>query len=84
MTKTILLALAVLAAAVISGSAQADPYAWCAQYGGRSGATNCYFMTLGQCQAAVSGVGGYCHPNAFYTGRAEATERQHKPRRHHE
>ena len=48
--------------------AQADPYRWCAQYSGRGGATNCYFMTIGQCQAAVSGVGGFCRPNPFYTG----------------
>ena len=85
MTKSILLTLAVLAAGVIPGSAQADPYAWCAQYAGRGGGpTNCYFMTLGQCQAAVSGVGGYCHPNPFYSGRAEVTKPRHKPHRHHE
>ncbi len=54
-----------------SPQAQADPYRWCAQYGGRSGATNCYFMTIGQCQAAVSGVGGFCRPNPFYTGGGE-------------
>ena len=51
--------------------AQADPYRWCAQYGGRNGGTNCYFMTIGQCQAAVSGVGGFCRPNPFYTGGGE-------------
>jgi hypothetical protein len=51
--------------------AQADPYRWCAQYSGRGGPTNCYFMTIGQCQAAVSGVGGFCRPNPFYTGGGE-------------
>jgi hypothetical protein len=51
---------------------QADPYRWCAEYGGggRGGGTNCYFMTFGQCQAAISGVGGFCRPNPFYTGSA--------------
>ena len=49
----------------------ADPYRWCAELGlsGDLG-TNCYFMTLEQCQAAVSGVGGFCRPNNFYTGPA--------------
>jgi len=55
-------------------AAQADPYKWCAQYGGRSGGgTNCYFMTLQQCQAAISGIGGFCRRNNFYDGRAQRT-----------
>jgi hypothetical protein len=67
------LAIAILAVSILglaSAAAQADPYRWCAQYGGRGGggATNCYFMTEGQCRAAVSGVGGFCRPNPFYTG----------------
>ena len=54
--------------------AHADPYRWCADYGvfGNRG-TNCYFRTIQQCQAAVSGVGGYCRPNAFYDGRQVVT-----------
>ena len=60
--------LVTLVAGSMTDSAKADPYRWCAQYAGRSGATNCYFMTLGQCQAAISGVGGFCRPNPFYTG----------------
>ena len=31
---------------------------WCAHY--RNGATNCGFHSFAQCQAAVSGIGGYC------------------------
>jgi hypothetical protein len=57
-------------------SAEADPYRWCAVYSGGGfggGGTNCYFVTLGQCQAAVSGVGGFCAPNNFYDGRPVAT-----------
>ncbi len=41
-------------------------YPWCAYY--RNGSTNCYFATLAQCRAAVSGVGGYCGRNSFYGG----------------
>ena len=52
--------------------AQADPYRWCADYayGGLSGAKNCYFLTIEQCRATVSGAGGTCVPNPFYTGPA--------------
>jgi hypothetical protein len=49
----------------------ADPYRWCAQYSADAdGGTNCYFVTLEQCRAAVSGNGGLCMPNTFYTGPA--------------
>ena len=62
--------LFLLAAGTFSGSAKADPYRWCAElllnWGG---ASNCWFMTLEQCRATVSGVGGYCTPNPFYDGR---------------
>src|SRR6187551_918830 len=33
--------------------------AWCASY--RNGGNNCGFATFAQCQAAVSGVGGFCN-----------------------
>lgn len=69
------LALAVAAGALWTASptpaaAQADPYPWCAEMGGGDdgGMVNCYFMTLAQCQATVSGVGGFCRRNHFYTG----------------
>ena len=77
-------ALTVLIAglAADTAAAQADPYRWCAQYSGRGmgGSSNCYFMTLQQCQAAVSGVGGFCRPNSFYTGPAERPRRSKKRR----
>ena len=61
-----LLAIGVLGTA---GGAKADPYRWCAQYGNSDdGGTNCYFMTLEQCRAAISGNGGFCTPNNFYDG----------------
>ncbi len=61
----------ILICGTLATSAQADPYRWCAEYGGggRGGGSNCYFVTFGQCQAAISGVGGFCRPNPFYTGR---------------
>jgi hypothetical protein len=56
---------------------QTREYAWCAQYGGRSNATNCGFDTFAQCMATVSGVGGICRVNPGYVGHAE----QAPPRR---
>ena len=57
-----LAAVAGLAAAIVAGTATADPYKWRAVYGAR-GATNCGFVTLEQCRATVSGSGGFCTKN---------------------
>ena len=61
--------------AASSQSAKADPYRWCAVYGGGAfgGGTNCYFLAIEQCRAAISGNGGFCTPNNFYDGRAVTT-----------
>ena len=66
-----------------TGTAQADPYRWCAQYSGK-GARNCSFVTLEQCRAAISGNGGFCEPNTFYDGRPVVTpgERERGARAH--
>jgi hypothetical protein len=68
-------ALVVAALPVLSSQASADPYKWCALYnaGRGGGSQNCYFITLAQCQAAVSGVGGFCKENLFYDGRPVRT-----------
>lgn len=54
-----------------------DPYRWCAVYAGGAGfsATNCGFLTLEQCRATVSGIGGFCEPNQFYNPRRSAPRR---------
>jgi Protein of unknown function (DUF3551) len=65
--------------------AQADPYRWCGVFGGgESNVTNCYFMTIEQCRASMSGNGGFCTPNGFYDGRPVSTPgdvvvRPHRP-----
>ena len=62
-------AFAILLSSSLIDAAKADPYRWCAEYGGgRGGGTNCYFMTIDQCRAAISGNGGFCRPNGYYTG----------------
>jgi hypothetical protein len=66
-----IIVLATIAAAMMATSAaHADQYKWCAVYaGGRGdGGTNCGFITYKQCLDTISGIGGYCTPNQFYTG----------------
>jgi hypothetical protein len=55
--------------------AGAAPYPYCAWYSDRS--TNCGFPTLWSCQAAVSGVGGFCgiNPRAQGWGGGNAAPR---------
>jgi Protein of unknown function (DUF3551) len=63
--RTILFALAVLGAtAAINtqpAAAQQPVYPWCAEM--YDGATECVFQTRQQCEADVSGLGGYCYEN---------------------
>jgi Protein of unknown function (DUF3551) len=88
---SVLFALAALAALTLStptaGRAEPykwhDPYKWCAQYGGKMNARNCGFLTLEQCRAAISGVGGVCEENLFYSGPAERTV-EHTRKRHYD
>lgn len=61
-------ALAVVATVTL-GTLGATPAAaqgaWCANYSGKSGATNCGFYTFEQCRWAISGVGGHCSPSPY-------------------
>ncbi len=53
------------ATAAIGSAAQAQNYPWCADYAG-FGSQNCGFTTFQQCQAALSGNGGFCNANTQY------------------
>jgi len=70
MKCAILIPLTLLAMPVLPADAYElpyDPYPWCAMYSGDGGGgTNCGFLTLEQCRATVSGVGGSCTRNQFY------------------
>jgi hypothetical protein len=81
--RIVIAALFALIIVSTNEPSRADPYRWCAQYGGgaQGGRTNCYFMTLGQCRAAISGNGGFCVPNNFYDGRPVVTPEDGPPRR---
>ena len=56
-----------------------DPYPWCADYsaGNGGGSTNCGFLTIEQCRATVSGIGGFCVPNQFYNPGRAGRSRHH-------
>jgi hypothetical protein len=58
---------AVALSMTLAAPAQAQTYPWCAELSGQDGATNCGFATWQQCQANISGVGGFCSPNPYYT-----------------
>jgi len=69
--KIIVLATLVLSTAALAQSRPYafphDPYRWCAVFGGDAGgASNCGFLTIEQCRATLSGMGGFCEPNQFY------------------
>jgi hypothetical protein len=49
---------------------------WCARYSTPGGGSNCGFYSFAQCQATVSGIGGFCTRNPFAAYAAE-------PRRHY-
>jgi Protein of unknown function (DUF3551) len=66
---------------IVTESAAADSYKWCAEYAGGMGSSNCGFTSREQCQADV-GAGGFCRENLFYTGAAEKPvkpEKKHNP-----
>jgi hypothetical protein len=85
---SVFFALTTLAALTVftPTAGQAEPYPWCAQYsGGRSGGgRNCGFVTLEQCRATVSGMGGFCEQNLFYTGPAERPAKHARKHKHHD
>jgi len=77
-----LASLAILMIGAFGDGARADPYKWCAVYAGGGmggGSTSCYFWTIEQCRAAVSGVGGFCAENGFYDGKPVVTPEDRVP-----
>ncbi len=74
LAATLLVAFgAITAMSAFTQTAVAIEYPWCAQYSGQDGdgGKNCGFATYEQCMATVSGIGGFCSHNLFYTGAAE-------------
>jgi len=65
--RLLLLMLGISVCVVGIGTrAEAQNYPWCAYYSGRSGGTNCGFMTFQQCMDTARGLGSNCQPNTQY------------------
>jgi hypothetical protein len=74
--------LALLAASSFASPSQADPYLWCAIYGGAETSQNCVFKTLEECREATV-TGGVCTPNYAYDRRdTSGYGRRHKALRY--
>jgi hypothetical protein len=58
---------AVAAMLLAAAPAQAREYPWCARYDWTT--SNCGFVSLQQCLATISGIGGRCEPNPRYAAR---------------
>jgi hypothetical protein len=57
---------------------------WCAQYtGALGGSENCGFSTFQQCQASVSGVGGFCRPSQYDNPGGSSGRRSSRYRSHY-
>ena len=72
------IAVALLGTVLIQ-PVKADPYAWCAVYGGTQGRESCYYITFEACLAEIRGLGGFCNQNPGYTGAAVSRD-QRRPR----
>jgi Protein of unknown function (DUF3551) len=73
--RTILATAALALLTLLTGTAAAREYAWCAHYNDETGARNCGFSTVEQCRATVSGAGGFCHQNPSFVPSAAARTR---------
>jgi hypothetical protein len=81
---TLFTAVGIAVTAALASPAAAIEYPWCAQYNGMGGGgRNCGFSTIEQCMATVSGIGGFCEPNLFYTGGADQGARRARHRQNH-
>ena len=69
-------ALFSLIAATAVEPAKADPYRWCAHYGGfgGGGVESYYYLTFEQCRVSVSGIGDWCREGGWYDGRPVSTD----------
>jgi hypothetical protein len=65
--RLVLFALSIVAGTTaLTTPTKAQNYPWCAIYSGRSGGTNCGFITFQQCMDTARGLGSLCQPNTQY------------------
>jgi len=72
--------VAIIFAALSLSTVGARAGTWCAQYNVRGGASNCGFYSFQQCQATVSGIGGFCQRNPFAAYASEPRTRYRRYR----
>ena len=58
--KFLLVLSLIIIGALLNTPTRAQNYPWCAIYNDGSGSKNCGFASFQQCQADVSGIGGFC------------------------
>jgi Protein of unknown function (DUF3551) len=80
MRATRIVAMTFLALVSSSIGARAEG-TWCAHLAVPPGGVSCSFYSLEQCRVTVSGIGGFCTPNAFAAYGA-AREPRRRYRRH--
>ena len=74
---TVLAVPTLFASSALAYEMPSAPSPWCAVYSGDGGGgTNCGFLTIEQCRATVSGIGGFCAPNQFYNPKPAARARK--------
>jgi hypothetical protein len=62
--RLLLFMLGISAGIVATGNrAEAQNYPWCAMLNMVDQTVNCGFVSVEQCMASVSGIGGYCMPS---------------------
>ena len=81
--SALIASVAIAATATFAQPAAAIENPWCANYsnGMGGGGRNCGFSTIDQCMATVSGIGGFCEHNLFYSG--WTAEQPHHSRKRH-
>jgi len=60
--QVIVAALVMIPAVLTQTPASAS---WCAEYSAGGGGESCGFSSFEQCQASVSGIGGFCRPSQY-------------------
>jgi len=77
--RTLKLASIVMAVVWLSAMhARAEGAPWCVRYGTGLEGANCGFYSFEQCMAALSGNGGHCARNLFYTGNAKNSRQRQR------
>jgi len=76
MLKLVSIAVAVIWLSAIPARAEGAP--WCVRYGTGLEGANCGFYSFEQCMAALSGNGGHCARNLFYTGTDKNSRRRQR------